>query len=175
MLTYHAFCKHSLFGMQLHRKGIDLVRGRETTVLKELAVRDVPLLAAETVGGETPIDEVLDRFATSPLDYLYTVVGDRELTGVISFADLRPHLREDRPAPFAIAAEVATPSPIAVTPEESLFVALDKFRYRDMTQLPVVADVHSRRLIGVLRRKDLFDAYQRRLMPHHPEFGDGPR
>jgi len=165
MLAYHSFCRHSLFHLQLQHKGIDLVRGRESGVLREIVVRDLPHVPAATVAADTPIAEILDRFVTEPVDYLYTVLGEGELTGVISFTDLRPHLRDDQPPPFKIAAEVATPSPVWVTPDENMLSALDKFRYRDMTQLPVVADVHSRRLIGVLRRKDLFEAYHRRLLP----------
>lgn len=165
MIAYHRFLGHSLYKLALHKRGVDLVQGKEESILREMRVWDLELVEPATIAADTPFAEVVDRFTAGPVDYLYTVEGERELTGVVSFTDVRPHLREDGRRRPQIAAEVATPAPVCVTPDENLLEALGKFGYRNMAQLPVVADPHTRRLIGALRRQDLLEAYQRRLLP----------
>jgi CBS domain-containing protein len=53
---------------------------------------------------------------------------------------------------------------VAVTPEETVHDALVKFGYKNVAQLPVVSDPHSRKLIGVLRRKEILEAYQKKVV-----------
>jgi CBS domain-containing protein len=62
---------------------------------------------------------------------------------------------------------VATPDPVAVMPSESLLDALNKFAYRNVAQLPVVSDPHTRKLIGVVRRSDLLEGYQKTVLQKH--------
>lgn len=40
-------------------------------------------------------------------------------------------------------------------------------RARDI--LPVVSDPHTKRLLGILNRKDVLEAYQRRILLSRPE------
>jgi len=63
--------------------------------------------------------------------------------------------------------DVATPDPVAVMPSESLLDALNKFAYRNVAQLPVVSDPHTRKLIGVVRRSDLLEGYQKTVLQKH--------
>jgi CBS domain-containing protein len=50
-------------------------------------------------------------------------------------------------------------------PSETLLDALNKFAYRNASELPVVSDPHDRKLIGVIRRSDVLSAYQKSLSP----------
>jgi hypothetical protein len=38
------------------------------------------------------------------------------------------------------------------------------FGYKNVAQLPVVSDPHSRKLIGVLRREEILEAYQKKIV-----------
>ncbi len=80
---------------------------------------------------------------------------------MVSLADLRPYLKEESLWPLVCAKDVATLDPVAVMPSESLLDALNKFAYRNVAQLPVVSDPHTRKLIGVVRRSDLLEGYQK--------------
>jgi CIC family chloride channel protein len=164
MLVAGRFSRFSLYTYKLHKKGIDLVGGREKGVLKTLRVRDVMRPEIHTVAPTATFRDLCDRFLEDPVDYLYLTGEADRLTGVVSFMDIRPYLKEEGLAPLVLARDVATPDPVAVTSEETLLDALTKFGYKNVAQLPVVSDPHSRRMIGVLRRKDILEAYQKKII-----------
>jgi CIC family chloride channel protein len=103
-------------------------------------------------------------FFNSRIDYLYLTGEEGDLTGVVSLTDLRPYLKEESLWDLVRAQDVATPDPVAVMPSESLLDALNKFAYRNVAQLPVVSDPHTRKLIGVVRRSDLLEGYQKTVL-----------
>ncbi|MEW6720916.1 MAG: chloride channel protein [Thermodesulfobacteriota bacterium] len=161
----HQFSRHSLYTYKLHKMGVDLVAGREESVLRRLLVRDVMRREFDPVDPAAPFGEVAAAFFGSRIDHLY-LTGDRgELRGVIAFTDLRPHLKDQEKWPGIRATDVATPDPVAVMPGETLLDALNKFAYRNAVQLPVVSDPHERKMIGVIRRSDVLNAYQKSLSP----------
>lgn len=161
MLVAHRFSRYSLYTHKLHEKGIDLVAGREESVLKQVRVRDVMREKFTTILPSESFGSLATAFFSSKIDYVY-LTGERgDLTGVVSLTDLRPHLKEESLWPLVCARDVATLDPVAVMPGESLLDALNKFAYRNVAQLPVVSDPHSRILIGVVRRSDLLEGYQR--------------
>ena len=169
----YQFSRHSLYTYKLHKMGVDLVAGREESVLRRLLVRDVMRREFDAVDTGAPFSKVVDDFFGSRIDNLYLVEQGGILKGVISLADLRPHLRDQGAWPGLSARDVATPDPVAVMPSESLLDALNKFAYRNAAQLPVVSDPHERRLIGVIRRSDVLNAYQKSLSPFQEVHREG--
>ena len=164
MLVAHQFSRHSLYTHKLHQKGIDLVAGREESILKQVRVRDVMREKFDSVPPSESLGSLAASFFASRIDYLY-LTGERgDLTGVVSLADLRPYLKDESLWPLVCARDVATPDPVAVMPSESLLDALNKFAYRNVAQLPVVSDPHTRKLIGVVRRSDLLEGYQKTVL-----------
>lgn len=173
MLVAGRFSRFSFYTLKLQRKGIDLAGGREEGVLKTLRVRDVMRPDFHAVAPTATFRDLADRFLEYPVDYLYLTGPGSQLTGVVSFTDIRPHLREEGLATLVLARDIATMNPVFLTPEETLHDVLVKFGYRNVSQLPVVSDLHSRTLIGVLKQKDILEAYQRRILS--AAGGDGSR
>ena len=161
MLVAHQFSRYSLYTNKLHEKGIDLVSGREESVLKQVRVRDVMREQFDAVLPSASFGSLAASFFGSKIDYLYLTGEQGELTGVVSLTDLRPYLKDESLWNLVCARDVATPDPVAVMPSESLLDALNKFAYRNVAQLPVVSDPHTRKLIGVVRRSDLLEGYQK--------------
>ena len=164
MLVAHQFSRYSLYTHKLHQKGIDLVAGREESILKQVRVRDVMHEKFHAVLPSDSFGSLAAFFFGSKIDYLY-LTGERgDLAGVISLTDLRPYLKDEGLWELVRARDVATPDPVAVMPSESLLDALNKFAYRNVAQLPVVSDPHTRKLIGVVRRSDLLEGYQKTVL-----------
>lgn len=161
----HQFSRHSLYTAKLSRMGVDLVAGREESVLRRLRVRDVMRTEFDSIDPAAPFSSVIGEFLGGKVDHLYLAGEGGVLTGVIALSDLRPYLKDQGAWPGLTAADVATPDPVAVTPCESLLDALNKFAYRNAAQLPVVIDPHDRKLTGVIRRGDILSAYQKSLSP----------
>lgn len=168
MLVAHRFSRYSLYTHKLHEKGIDLVSGREESVLKQVRVRDVMRGEFHAVLPSASFGSLADSFFDSKIDYLYLTDEQGELKGVVSLTDLRPYLKDESHWALVCARDVATPDPVAVMPSESMLDALNKFAYRNVAQLPVVSDPHTRKLIGVVRRSDLLEGYQK-IVLRNPE------
>jgi CIC family chloride channel protein len=161
VLVAHQFSRHSLYTHKLHLKGIDLVAGREESILKQVRVGDVMRDKFHSVLPSESFGSLATFFFESKIDYLYLTGQGGDLEGVVSLTDLRPFLKEESLWPVVCAQDVATLNPVAVMPSESLLDALNKFTFRNVAQLPVVSDPHTRKLIGVVRRSDLLEGYQR--------------
>jgi chloride channel protein, CIC family len=174
MLVAGRFSRFSLYTHQLHRRGIDLVRGREEGVLRSLRVRDVMRWEVQTVSPDAPFEALVARFFETPVEYLYVTGEGRALLGVISFMDIRPHIKEEGLSHLVRARDIATLDPVSVTPGENLFDALVKLGYKNVANLPVISDPHSRQLIGILRHKDILEAYQRRIVTTEREKTEEP-
>ncbi len=164
MFVAGRFSRFSLYTHSLHKKGVDLVRGREEGVLKTLLVRDVMRMEAVTIPPSATFRELTSRFLETPVDYFYLNDEHGSLSGVVSFMDIRPYLMEEGLSDLVRVEDIATPDPISVTPGENLFDVLIKFGYKNVPFLPVVSDPHARRLIGIIHRKDVLEAYQRRII-----------
>jgi len=164
MLVFGRFSRFSLYTHSLHRKGIDLVTGREEGVLKNLHVRDVMQRELHTVSPSATFSELTARFMYGSVDYLYLTDVEGALTSVISFTDMRPYLKEETLSHLVRAEDIATRNPIAVTPEETLLDVLVKFGIKNVAMLPVISDPHTRKLVGGVRRKEVLEAYRKRII-----------
>jgi CIC family chloride channel protein len=169
MLVSGRISRFSLYTHSLHKKGVDLVRGREEGVLKTLTVRDVMRKKATTISPSATFGELSERFLMTPDDYFYLDDESGALRGVVSFTDIRPYLWEEGLRDLVRVEDIATSDPVSVTPGETLFDVLTKFGYKNVAVLPVISDPHARRLIGIIHRKDVLEAYQRRIISSRRE------
>ncbi|MCL1926635.1 MAG: chloride channel protein [Syntrophorhabdaceae bacterium] len=161
----HQFSRYSLYTYKLHKMGVDLVAGREESVLRSILVQKVMREDFDAVDLSASFNDVITTFFSRRIDQLYLTGKDGALKGVISLMDLRLHLKDQDRWSQIHAVDVATPDPVAMMPNESLLDALNKFAYRNSSQLPVVSDPHERKLVGVIRRSDVLNAYQKSLSP----------
>jgi CIC family chloride channel protein len=161
----HQFSRYSLYTYKLHKLGVDLVAGREESVLRSCLVQDVMQKEFTAISPSAPFEEIASTFFNNKLDHLYITEENGVLKGVIALMDLNIHLRDQSRWPLVGAMDVATPDPVAVMLNESLLDVMNKFAYRNSSQLPVVSDPHERKLIGVIRRSDVLNAYQKSLSP----------
>lgn len=83
------------------------------------------------------------------------------LTGIISIQDLREWIFEESLEDLVVVKEVATLNVITVTPDETLDIVLKKWARKTVEILPVVESGNSRKIVGLLSRRDLIAAYDR--------------
>ena len=137
-----------------------------TDVLEKLRVRDTIAKDAPitTFRPDTPLSEILDAVADSQ-QYAFPVLNaDGMLHGVIFFDDIRIFFAERRlPAHAVVAQDLLAASVTVVSLDEDLASALKKFRLTMASGLPVVESEDSRKLVGVLNRRDVIVAYHDRL------------
>ena len=162
-ITGHFFKRGSIYSLKLLRRGIDIAHGREQTILKNIAVRDVMVRQVHSVVESAPMVTVVDLFQKFNLSCLTVVNADGQLVGVISFHDIAGAASEEEMSYLLIARDMADTQVDTVLPSETLDKALAKMEAAKVGQLPVVAEDGSGKLIGIVVERDVIAAYERDL------------
>ncbi|MBI3179521.1 MAG: chloride channel protein [Deltaproteobacteria bacterium] len=134
-------------------------------VLADMTVRDVfdPARPFVTFGPGTPLGDILKRAGGTHQSYFPIVDAGDKLTGILSLNDVREYLYDESMWRLALAADIATSNVVRVRLSDDLGLAIRRFAEKNIDELPVVADHDEGVLLGLLRRKDVLDAYNRRV------------
>jgi CIC family chloride channel protein len=130
-----------------------LERIRVAEVLVERPLRRVP--------PQMSLAAIMPLVTGTSQNYFPVVDGDGALTGMFSLDDVRRILGEEGLGELLVAEDLATKRLIVTTPDEGLDVVMRKFTMKNLDELPVVADTESWRFLGMLRRRDVIEAYNR--------------
>jgi len=134
-------------------------------VLEQMQVRDVidPDRKIDLVPQHTPLPKILRLAALSSNSYFPVVDDQKALVGIFSLRDLRSVLTGNRAGSLVVAVDIATQPVLTVTRNDDLHTALRRFTQKNINDIPVVDAEDSRRVIGMLSRKDLIAAYHDRV------------
>lgn len=156
--------RRSLDAEELHRMGVDLEEGRDTAVLTSITVRDIMQPSFTVINRRTPFRELVKLFSRTQETYFPVVDDDGRMQGILSFQDLRSVLFEESLADLLVAGELATSDVISLTPADNLHTAMRRFNLKDITSIPVVDVNDPKKVLGMLQRKDVLDAYNREVL-----------
>jgi len=153
----------NIYTLKLIRRGVVLHHGREQNVMQDILVESVMRNDITVVPDNAPLTAVIGTFQNHNVSYLVVVNGSDELSGIISFRDIRQALQEPDLGYLLIAKDVATDEVITVTPKESIDAALRKMGTTGISQLPIVDQDNPKKVIGMVHDKDIHAAYDRAL------------
>ncbi|MBA4032245.1 MAG: chloride channel protein [Planctomyces sp.] len=141
-------------------------------VLAGLRVADVPLKQRQVVSEAATLPSICESLAESTQDYFPVVDADGGLVGIFSIGDVRAYLDDRTLWPLAIARDVMTTELIKLTSEDDLNTAMKRFTQLNVEEIPVVETSDPKRLLGMLRRKDVLSAYNRKLFEHQKDVAE---
>jgi CIC family chloride channel protein len=153
--------RDSIYTVKLRRRGIDISLGRDLNVLRALKVGEVMSRDADTVKPEQSVGELISLVTEHPQYCFYVVGEDRRLEGVIVLAELRRVLPEMEGAEALVARDLARTDLSTLSPQQDLDTVMRIFAGKNREELPVTEDG---RLVGVLSRQHLLDAYNEELL-----------
>ncbi len=164
-LTARIIQRESIYTLKLARQGINIVMGREQNVLRSLSVRDVMRTDFIPV-AETASFSYLMTLMSDSTAFNFPVVDKKgNIRGIVSLNDIRRFIKdEDYLTGLIIAKDIAISEVITTYPDDNLGDVMTKFSQLDIEEMPVVESKNSRRVIGVIRRKDVYDTYNRQLV-----------
>ena len=87
--------------------------------------------------------------------------SDGALWGVVTVTDFDQAISDELPLPNTKVYEIATPLDqlLLAFPDETIDEALNRMSLRGLGRLPVVAREDHKKVIGIIRRKDIIRAY----------------
>ncbi|MFJ3314535.1 ClcB-like voltage-gated chloride channel protein [Herbaspirillum huttiense] len=118
---------------------------------------------ADTVLSETAsLEEVSALFLKYPVKYVYIVDAHERYQGVVALQDITSWLLDKKEPAGRVARDFLRPHFLhEVTPDMSLGEALQLFLDHQGERLPVIASAEDPRLLGVVFKTSLLDAYFR--------------
>ena len=158
------FKKDSLDTVELSKAGINLEAGKERNIMKSLLVGEVMVRDPEAIPESMTLGQFANFIASTRHTNFPLVDREGMLTGIISVQDFLGAVFEKELMDLVVVKELATLDVITVTEEDDLDRAMRKIGYRNIEQLPVVARDDSRKLVGIISRRDMVSAYNRALM-----------
>lgn len=170
LLAEH-FSRESIYTIKLVRRGVRLALGRDIDVMQGVFVNEAmtPISDLDVVYSHTSVEDLARKFDRTRHHGFPVLNVNGELCGVVTLRDLEEAMHRGDVSSMTVG-DIATKSPVTVYPDEPLWVALKRLGVRDVGRLPVVDRDDPRRLVGVLRRRDVIRAYNlailRRLDAH---------
>ena len=167
-VTGTAICRHfkkdSLDTIELTRAGIDLQAGKERNIMKSIKVGEVMVRKPETVPESMTLRQFAEFISHTRHTNFPLIAANGDLSGIISVQDFLGVVFEKDLLDLVVVKELATTDVITVYASENLDEAMRKIGYRNIEQLPVVGQKDSKKLIGLISRRDMVSAYNRALM-----------
>jgi CIC family chloride channel protein len=161
----------SIYTIKLRRRGIDIAGGLEQNILKTMLVQRYMRGDVVTVPEGMALSGLIETFKSEDASYLHVIGADKQLTGIISFRDIRGLLEEEGLEHLVIANDVATRNPVTVSPSDNIQHAMKLMSQWGISQLPVVNGTGKNTVVGVLRQKDVVAAYDKAIIRREIESG----
>ncbi len=163
-LLANRLSKESIYTLKLVRKGISLSGGRDVSILTSTFVREVMSKSWETISHSMPMGQLLQVVEESKFNF-HPVMNDKgELEGILSLQDVRNLITKRGLENLVIVKDVLPGYTQILTEDETLASALQKFGFQDVEALPVVDSDNPKKLVGVLKRSDIINFYNRKLL-----------
>lgn len=156
--------KDSIDTVDFTREGIDIHEGREVAIMKSVRVGKAITEEVDFISEKANINQLLElfRFARG---FYFPVINDRGLmVGVVSMQDVRTILHSEEDRICHLVGEICARDVIMLTPDDSLYEALDLFDIKGIDEIPVVESLAEPWVLGMLKRQDVIAAYNHEML-----------
>jgi CIC family chloride channel protein len=160
-----AIKKDSIYTMKLSRRGVDLSRGMEVSIMQATKVRDVMNPYMAVLNGGTGFSEILKNVLSSNESYFYVVDDNGNYQGSFNVHDVKEVLNEESLTGLVVAKDLL---PLSSSPsvemDSTLAQCMRKFGIYETEDLPVVESPDSNKLMGRVSRRDIMNVYNREIL-----------
>lgn len=156
--------QESIYTMKLIRRGTNIRAGKEVNIMKSLLVKDAMTKDVATVSENMHLNKLLKYTFSSKYSSFPVVDDSGLLSGIVTFQDFKEVVFEEGLGDLVVVKDISIPNVITITENENLDEALKKIGLRNIEQLPVVDKNNSRKIVGILSRRDVFSAYNKALI-----------
>jgi CBS domain-containing protein len=141
-----------------HSLGLPVWKSRKFS--GEIIVEHVMRTHIDVIHEDTHFDQLLKVIEHSRYN-LFPIVNERgELTGMISFQDIRDILYDGLMQDLVIAKDIATPARAFIHSKATINDALDMFEKEKIDLLPVIDDQETKHLLGILTQRDVLAVFK---------------
>lgn len=169
VLVAERFEPFGVYLLGLRSKGVFLPEGREVDLMQSVLVEDVMQKPAPLISSTASLLELRDQLRASQSGALCLVDDAGSLSGIVTLTDLQ-RAYDLQAETVLTAGQIAVHKVITALPDEPVWKAIRQMNRHNIRQLAVV-EPHSRKLIGLVGRREIIQAYQtatmRRMQDQH--------
>jgi CIC family chloride channel protein len=156
---------YSAYETKLLQKGVDIVRGREVNILRDMIVLDYMSDDLQVLHTDTPYTEIVDSMEKSPFPHFVVFDSDERLAGVLTLRDLRTVLAHpDRCDPSVTAGAIMKPDVVTIGETADMETALRILARHNFSFLPVVSQHDPSKVVGQLKKSDVLLSYDQHVL-----------
>ncbi len=164
MILSSKLSRESIYTLKLVLRNIGLKEGIETNVMESIYVKDVYRKEYEVIQVTDNFSQIVNRIIRGKEADFPVVDTEGHVRGMISIHDIKDYLYERESLQnLLIAGDISNTDFEVISPDDNCQTALDKLRKYSFDGLPVVEESNPRKIIGVIWRKDIQDAYDREI------------
>jgi CIC family chloride channel protein len=157
---------HSIYTMKLFKRGIDIRAGRDVNILRAHKTAEIVSREFDSVEIDATLSSILMKMERSLESDFIVIDEDGRFQGLIAFQDIRGVITRHELRDLVVAYDITHRETECLTVESNLEKAVDAFNVRGVRILPVVADMNSKKVVGIIRKEDLMEFYNQRLLEH---------
>jgi len=157
--------KDSIYTMKLTRRGVDLSRGMEVSIMQVTKVKEVVNQHLTILKDSTDFNGLLQEVIHANESFFYVVDEQGRYQGSFNVHDVMEVLSEKSLNGLLVAKDLVSLSGAAALELESNLVqCMRKFSQYETEELPVIDNRASNRLIGKIGRRDIINFYNREIL-----------
>lgn len=156
----------SIDTVDFSREGIDIHEGREVSIMKSLKVGLAITEDVDFISEQANINQLLMTFSETKGGFYFPVINDSgKMTGIISMSDVKNIIHRDSEERSAnTVGSICQRDIIMLTPDNSLYRAMQLFDIKGIEEIPVVESLDNRWVLGMLKRRSVISAYNREVL-----------
>ncbi len=162
--VFRGLAKNSIYIQYLLRKDINIKHGREVSILNAIRVQDVMTHEITPIPEEMPFKKILETISYSKMIYFPVIDRQGDMTGILSFSNIREVFFEEGLDDLIVARDLATHDVQYLMPHQNLNEAMELFANLDVEQLPVARSDDPKKAVGMIARGDVVAAYNREVL-----------
>jgi len=160
--------KGSIHEKHLKRQGYEITRGRESSYLRSIYVKDVMRKDIVLIPEDTLLSNIIGNYIESAHGTFYTIDEGSKIIGAISERELRPIITEyDTLQKMLLASDIARTEIITVKESDNLDHVLKLFGKSIVNEFPVLSTKDKNKVVGTIWRQDVISAYNKESLKHN--------
>ena len=147
--------RESIYTIKMQQQGVSIPDDERWDALRDIMVHDAMTLDYPTIRPEATLSELSTLFVDSGPHGFPVVDRHQTLVGIVTVSDLQSVQRNLHQT----VRDIATFDVVVAFPDQSLHDALAQFWGRDVGHIPVVHRENRSKLLGMVRRHNIIQAY----------------
>jgi len=160
------FGSGSVITESLQEKGVDTEWSLERSWMRAVPIKRMPWKAIPSVLGTAKLEELKSVYVSTGKGVVVVTDDNGDMTGLVTFEDLKTWLLDESLDQVVIASEVANINVMTLSEDDSLLDAIDVLDRETFEQVPIVSRENPKKVLGIISRNAVFSTYHKMIVKH---------